>query len=83
MSQDGVFEELKLKGAKAAVSALGALQGVVENPDARDADKIKAAGQIISIFEKAMDHLDLMKKYDEMKEQLNAIADTSEYDPSM
>lgn len=76
-----IFEQLKVRAATAALFALDALESVIRNPESKDADRIKAANQIIVIMDKATDHLDIMAKYDELKHHLNEISDRSEYDP--
>lgn len=78
-----VFDELKLKAATASLKALDTLTAVLDDPEARNVDKIKAANQIIAIMDKAIDHLDIIAKYNEMKEQLDHISDTSVYDPQV
>lgn len=77
------YDEIKLHVTNAAIDAIKSLQNVVNSPEATDANKIKAANQIVAVFQKAHDHTEVKEMHAELKEHLNDISDNSEYDPEV
>jgi len=77
------FNNLKIQSAAAAIKALRAMEGIVGDPDVAPAVRIKATHEIITILDKAVEHLDLQEKAKEIKKAVDIVNAENAYNPEV
>jgi predicted ArsR family transcriptional regulator len=77
------FTNLKIQSATAAIKALKALEEIVGDKDVAPAVRIKAIHEIITILDKAVEHLDLQEKAKAIREAVDIVNAENAYQPEV